>query len=382
MNIQEMNTHAPSRPSKVLHLTYRTMGEEPIVENIKEVIIDHTSLREVDMPYRPFEALREVNTNGHTYKVGLLEAMLNNPDAANILRQDIRMLAFSALNSMPRSFAGVTDFISSDNPEESYLRDAAIGVLTPAPSGTEAPRVKTGFEGDANIPNVLYRAIVEILGDWILFDKIGKIRQVSQEMGLSGRLTEEAVVWAYLTTTGNYTRNSTTNDNDKGANTSTLTFSADGLRTAKATVTTAKDRKSGAYLGYMPDAIWGAPQMEVPFLQLLTSPELQRAHGATTAEAIGTGTRNPFFGMIRKVILSPWIGSSFQWGLCDSTRGGFKFQTVENFNVFQQSANPIDSEAWRRLDILEYLIRGYFGVGFVDDRAWFFSDSTTDATVS
>jgi hypothetical protein len=312
----------------------------------------------------------------------MIEAMLTNPDAANILRQDIRMVAFTALNQMPRSFAGFTDFINSDNPEEEYLRDAAIGVIAPAPSGTEAPRVATGFEGDSNIVNVLRRAIVEILGDWIRFDKIGKIRQVSQEMGLAGRITEEAVVYQYITTTGNYTRNSTTNDNDIGANTSTLTFSADGLRTALNTIGTAKDRKSGAYLGYSADTIVCGPQLLVPVLQLLRSGQLVRTHGATTAEAIGTGQFNPFFGMLSNVIVSPFFDTSFGWALCDSRRGAFKFQTVENFNVYQQSQNVNNSEAWLHLDILEYLIRGYFGVGFVDDRAWFFSNSTTDATVS
>lgn len=378
MNITEMNTQAPSRPSKVLHLSYNTAGE---VTDIKETQIVPRGMD--DMPYEPFAGLREtVDHRGNKIKISLREAALTNPDAANILRQDIRMVAFTALNVMPRSFAGLADFVSSDSPEESYLRDAAIGVLTPAPSGTPAPRVKSGFEGDSNIPNVLYRAIVEILGDWVRYDKIGKIRQLAQEMGLSGRLTEEAVVWNYLTTTGNYTRNNTTGDNDIGANTQTVTFSADGLRTAKAIITTAKDRKSGAYLGYMPDTLFGAPQLEVPFLQLLTSPELQRASANNAAEAIGTGTRNPFVGMIRKIVLSPWIGSSYQWGLCDSTRGAFKFQTVENFNVYQQSANPIDSEAWRTLDVLEYLVRGIFGVGFTDDRAFFYSDSSTDATVS
>lgn len=369
----------PSQPTKLLSLSYNSEGH---VTEMKEVKVNHTQLLELDMPYEPFRQLREVKANGHTYKVRMIEAMLTNPDAANILRQDIRMVAFTALNMMPRSFAGFTDFISSDLPEESYLRDAAIGVIPPAPSGQPAPRVATGFEGDSNIVNVLRRAIVEILGDWIRFDKIGKIRQVSQEMGLAGRLTEEAVVYQYITNTGNYTRNSTTNDNDIGANTGTTTFSADGLRTAMNTIATSKDRKSGAYLGYNADTIIIGPQLLVPVLQLLRSGELQRASANNAAEAIGTGTFNPFFGMLSKVVVSPFFDTSYGWALCDSRRATFKFQTVENFNVYQQSQNVNNSEAWLHLDILEYLIRGYFGVGFVDDRAWYYSNSTTDATVS
>jgi len=375
----QMEQSVPAAPSRVIKLAYNTEGH---VTEMRETQIDHTALREVDMPYAPFESLREVKANGHTYRIPLLEAMLTNPDAANILRQDIRMVAFTAFNQMPRSFAPFTDFVNSNNPEESYLRDAAIGVLRKAPSGTPAPRVQTGFEGDANIVNNLYRAIVEILGDWIRFDKIGKIRQVSQEMGLAGRFTEEAVGYQYITNTANYTRNSTTNDNDVGANTQTLTFSADGLRTGLDIIGTAKDRKSGAYLGYMADTLIIGPRLVVPALQLLRSGELQRTHGSATVEAIGTGTRNPFFGMVSNIIVTPWFDTTYGWALTDSRRGAFKFQTVENFNVFQQTQNINNSEAWLHLDMLEYLIRGDFGCGFVDDRAWFYSNPTTDATVS
>lgn len=370
---------APSQPTKLYNLQYNTEGH---VTEIKEAEVDHTRLLELDMPYEPFQQLREVKANGHTYKIRMIEAMLSNPDAANILRQDIRMVAFTALNMQPRTFTGFTSFENSDKPEEEYLRDAAIGVIPAAPSGQPAPRVSTGFEGDANIVNVLRRAIVEILGDWIRFDKIGKIRQVSQEMGLAGRLTEEAVVYQYIANTGNYTRSNTTGDNDIGANTQTLTFSADGLRTALNVIATSKDRKSGAYLGYNADTIIIGPQLLVPVLQLLRSGQLQRTHGVATAEVIGTGTNNPFMGMLSKIVVSPFFDNSFAWALCDSRRGTFKFQTVENFNVYQQTQNVNNSEAWLHLDILEYLIRGYFGVGFVDDRAWFLSNSTTDAVVS
>lgn len=377
--VRGINT--PNQPSKLLSLSYNTEGH---VTDIKEAQVDHTKLMELDMPYEAFESLRIPQRNvAYTGKHSIfLENMLTNPDAANILRQDIRMVAFTALNMMPRTFEGFTDFMSSNNPEEEYLRDAAIGVIPKAPSGQPAPRVATGFEGDANIVNNLHRAIVEILGDWIRFDKIGKIRQVSQEMGLAGRLTEEATVYQYITNTANYTRNSTTNDNNVGANTATTTFSADGLRLGMDTIGTAKDRKSGAYLGYAADTIIVGPRLLVPVLQLLRSGQLQRASANNAAEAIGTGTYNPFFGMLSKVVVSPFFDTSYGWALCDSRRGTFKFQTVENFNVYQQTQNINSSEAWLHLDMIEYLVRGYFGVGFVDDRAWFYSDSTTDATVS
>lgn len=371
------NAPANVGPSKVISLSYNTEGQ---VMDIQENVIKPVDMHEFN-GYRPLETLCEAKVGSRLVRLPLREAFLTNPDAANILRSDIRLLAFTALQAMPRSFEGFTSFEASNKPEETYLRDASIGVIPKAPSGTPAPRLKSGFEGSANIVNDLYRFIVEVLGDWIRFDQIGKVRQVSQEMGLSGRMTEENAVYSYITTTGNYTRNSTTNDNNIGANTSTLTFSADGLRTALATISTSKDRKSGAYLGYSADTLICGPLMQVPVLQLLRSVDLRRASANNAAEAIGTGTINPFMGMINKVVISPWFGASYQWAICDSTRATFKFQTVEAFNVFEQTPN-VTSESWLNLDVVEYLIKGYFGCGFTDDRAWFYSDSTTDATVS
>ena len=376
-----VNIETPKGPAKVLKLSRNVEGQ---ITDIKETVIDHGSHRDFDMPYEPFAEIRrprsDIAYSGR--RTILLENLMANPDMANILRSDIRMVAFSAFNAQSRSFAGFTDIVSSDKPEETYLRDAAIGVLRKVPSGEEAPRMRQSFEGSTNIINDLYRMIVPILGDWIRFDLIGKIRQVSAEMGLSGRLTEEAVVYDYLTTAGNYTRNSTTGDNDIGANTAATTFSADGMRTAMQTIATSKDRVSGAYLGYLANTLICGPRLVIPALQLLRSIDLQRTHGSTTEEVIGTGTVNPFSGMITNIVVSPWFGSSYQWALCYNSRGTFKFQEVEPFNVFQQTQDVNNSEAWLHLDVIEYLIRGYFGVGLVDDRAWYYSSSTTDATVS
>jgi hypothetical protein len=370
-------TNIPQAPgtTKILNLSYNSEGH---ITDIRERELKPSLALN---GYEPFETLREAEIGGRKIRLGLKEAMLTNPDAANILRSDIRLLAFTALNSMPRSFEGFTDFVSSTAPEETYLRDAAIGVIPPAPSGTPAPRSKTGFEGSTNVENQLYRYIVEILGDWIRFDQIGKVRQVSAEMGLSARMTEEWTVYNHITTTTNFTRNSTTGDNDIGANTAATTFDADGLRLAMDTIATSKDRISRAYLGYNADTLICGPRLQIPVLQLLRSTQLQRTHGSDTAEVIGTGTNNPFVGMISKIVVTPWFGASFQWAICDSQRGTFKFQTVEPFNVFQQTPN-VTSESWLHLDTVEYLVKGYFGVGLVDDRAWYYSSSTTDATVA
>lgn len=345
-----------------------------------EKYIEHENFAGV-LDYEPFVRLQEADNGGRKVRIPLKEAFLTNPDAANILRNDIKYLAFSTFAQMPRSFEGFTRFENSTRPQEEYLRDAAIGALPKVPSGTQAPELQSNFEGGTIIANDRYAAIVSIVGDWVRYDQIGKIRQVAEEMGRSGRLTEENAVYSLITNTGTYTRNSTTSDNDVGANTANTTFSAAGLETGLTTISTSKDRKSGNYLGYHADTFIGGPKIEFAARQLLMSTDLQRASANNTAETKGTGTFNTYAGMINRIIISPWFGTSFSWALCDSTVRSLIFQTVEAFNVFQEEAN-VTSETWLTKDIVRYLIQGLFGVGIVDDRCWFFSSSSTTPTVS
>ena len=332
--------------------------------------------------YDPFELLRYREIDGRKMRVNMLESSLTTPDAAEILRQDIRFLAFSAFAQMPTSFSGFTWEQSSTNPEESYLRDAGAGVIPQAPSGTPAPKAQLSFEGGANVKNFLHRLIYDFPMDLFRFDKIGMIRQTTSKMGRAASMTLENAVYSYLTTTANYGRADTTGDNDYGANQQTLTWNADNLRTALAIISSAKDRKSGDYLMYSGDTVICGPLMEVPVLMSLTTMALSRVHGATTAEVIGTGAVNVLGnGRINNVVISPWFSNSYAWALCDSNVDGFTLQTVEPFDVFSQPENP-SSEDWFKTDSLGYLVKGYFGRGFVDDRAWFYSDSVTDATVS
>lgn len=377
MNETMKQPKTPTRPTTIYELDWNE--SEGHVRDVRRKVVNHEP---IDLHgYEPFAELTRARVGNRTIRIPLHEAVLAQPDANNILRQDIQLLAFAAFNANPRTFEPFTDMVSSNMPQEEYLRDAAIGVIPPAPSGTPAPEMETTFEGGTIIKNYLYRYIVSILGDWIKFDQIGKIQQLAQEMGLSGRMTEEYEVYKTITTAGNFTRNSTTKDNDIGANTAATTFDADGVRLAATTIATSKDRKSGAYLGYMADTFICGPYLEVPALQLFTSTALVRASANNTAEAIGTGQANPFNGMVKRIVISPWHGASFAWSMCDSTRNTLKYQTVEPFNVYQESPN-MTSESWKTLDVLRYLIRGYFGVGLVDDRAWYYSSSSTDATVS
>lgn len=342
------------------------------------------TLVETETSYDPIEELREsilrVAYSGEQ-SMSLLEAFVALPDAANMLRDGIRYLAFSSYAEMPQSFASFAFMENSVRPQEEWLRDSAMGVLPRVPSGQPAPNIMSAFEGGVTIRNYRYAGIVEVTGDDIRFDRLGKIRQISMEMGRAARMTEEQQVYNDITTTGNYMRNSTTNDNDVGANTQTLTFSGIGLETAYTIISTAKDRKSGQYLGLRPDTLIIGPRLEWAAKQLLLSPEIARTHGSGTAETRGTGTTNVFRGMVSNIVVSPWLGTSYQWALCDSMRPGYVFQRVEPFNIYQEAQNAT-SEAWLTRDVTRYMVQGYFGTGFVDDRCWFFSDSTTAPTVS
>lgn len=350
------------------HRLYRMLKRhDPVGELTRK--IKHTALG---------EALK--NSSGH---VDLLEAFVASPDAATLLRDGVRFLSMLAYAELPSTFAPFTTMQGSDRQQEEWLRDSIMGTLPRVKSGDETPMLRSGLEGGALIKNYSYAGLVEVTGDDIRFDRLGKIRQAAPELGRSGRMTEEVAVYTDITTTANFSRNSTTKDNDVGANTQTLTFSALGFETAYTIVSTAKDRKSGAYLGLTPNAMICGPLLMFAAKQLLFSPDIWRASANNAAEVRGTGTVSPYVGMIERLIVSPWFGqaANYGWALVDTRRQGYFFQTVEPFNVYSETAGPT-SEAWLRRDSLRYKVFGYFGSGFVDDRPWFYSDSTTAPTIS
>lgn len=339
---------------------------------------------EVNLDYNFIEEFRK-NLRKVEYEAGLsnlFEAFVTSPDAANMLRDGIRYLAFSTYQGLPPTWDQFARVMTSNRPQEEYLRDATMGTLPRTPSGTEAPNLSGNFEGGVIIKNFRYAGMVEVTGDDIRFDRLGKIAQIAPELGRSARMTEEQRVYDDITTTANYTRNSTTGDNDIGANTQTLTFNGLEFEKACNIISTAKDRKSGAYLGLMPDTIIIGPRMEIPVKQLLMTGDLQRTHGATSAEVRGTGADiNHYRGMISRIIISPWFSNSYNWALVDSRAMSYIFQRVEPFSVVQEGQN-VTSESWLTRDVTRYLVQGYFGTGFVDDRAWFYSNSTTAPTIS
>lgn len=379
-NINQIVQNAPRGATKFTHLQRNASGE---VVNMKEITVDPDRSVDFGTGYDPFKKLTEATlATGGKVRIPLQEALLTQPDAAQILRDGIRFLAFDRFRQMPPTYTGIVRTMPSNKLEEEYLRDAAIGRLAVAPSGTVAPEYTSTFEGGVKITNNLYRGIFRVLGDWVKFDQIGKIRQTADAIGRALAMTREFAVYSTLTTTGNYTRNSTTKDNDVGANTAATTFDGAGLELALATIATAKDRKSGNYLGYNADTIVIGPRMEIPVKMLLMSPELMR--GGTTSEVRGTGTTNFYRGLINNIIVSPWFGTgttAYQWLVFDSRADFCMLQEVESPMVMQEDAN-MSSESWLTRDEIRFLGRDYFGLGIVDDRCAYYSSSTTAPTVA
>jgi hypothetical protein len=352
-------------------------GVNDQIAGFRDTVIDND--RPLLETFDPFKSLLE--REGSRYPMRLIEALVLKPDAATLMRDGFRFLAFSRMRAMGQPWKALTQAVPSSRPEEEYLRDATFGVIPQKPSGEPVDFVTTSFEGSTKVSNYLYRLGAYITGDMLKFDQLGKIRQTAEGLGRSAMVTEDDAFFTDITTTGNYTRNSTTKDNDVGANTAATTFNALGLDTALTTISTSKDNKSGVYLNYNADTIIVTPKMEYPVKQMLMSPLLVRASDTGGAEVRGMGQTNPYTSALRRIIVHPKLGTSYQWAICDSTVYSYVWQTVEPWRILQE--NQIESsEAWLTLDAIRYVMFGYFGHGFVDDRAWYYSSSSTAPTVS
>lgn len=326
----------------------------------------------------PFAKLLE-RENSH-YRMTLLEALVSKPDAANLLRDGFRFISFQKMRGEPRTWDLIARVENSNKPEEEYLQDGAIGVIPIKNSGEPVDFVKSSLLRGVKISNYLRRVGVIVTGDDILFDRTGKVKQIAFELGRAAVATEEASFYASISTTGNYVRNSTTKDNDIGANTGDTTFNAISVDTASATIRTSKDRASGQYLGYRANTMICSPLLEHFVKSFFMSPEFSRQATAAAAEVRGTGTSNPYQGLLNRIIVTPWAGG-YNWWLVDSTAYSYVWQWVKGWDILQEGQSEM-SEAWLVNNALRYVIAGYFGHGFVDDRAWYYSTSSTAPTVS
>ena len=296
-----------------------------------------------------------------------------------MLRDGIRLISYDYYSDAGAIWPMVVDGpVPSNSPSEEFLIDGSGGIMEEAPSGSPAPVTTYQLEGSKTIRNKLYRDIMLVTGDELRFDKVGIIARNARRMAQKAITTSEAKVFEEILKTSNYDKSKSNGNNDVGANTSSLPFSLKNLNTAAATIRTSKDKQSGQYLMCNADTLVVSPLLDAAVRQAVMSSNLGRAEDGGT-ELHGQGTSNPFSGLYR-IIVTPYIGAEYQWALFDSKNNGLVYTEVEPYTVYQESQG-MNSESWLVLDAVRYLARVYFGVGMVDSRSWYFSNSTAGPVV-
>ena len=354
-------------------------------QQIRETEIDPNQvnslvMREDLLPY-PRDPFGKLTVNHKMAQIAIREAggelsTYNFPDA---LRMGIRFDVFTSFNETPAVWPLIAREMPSNKQMEEYKNDVGAGILPVVPEGSEYPMAAVGDGDGVIIRNYKRGKIIAVTEEMRRFDQLGIVREQAELLGRAARLTEDQAVMDVLTTTGNYTKNSTTGDNDGGANTQTLTFSPEGLIEAFQVLRTIKDRSSGMYLNVMPDTLVVAPQLEWAVRKLLSSTQTSAGTDADATVVYGGGTNNPFASFVRTVIVSPQFGSTFEWALLEGRRAIY-FQRVDPIDVTLE--NPGTSDMYLERDIMRYRVRDWFGVGMRNDRFAFFSNSTTKPTIN
>ena len=338
---------------------------------------------------KPFDELlasarKFAGSTGKAYRGGLLEeAIGHDPQARNLLRTGLRYYAFQGAESVEDVYLQVTTPIDSNLPEEYYLTDGTFGRAPRSPSGSELQMVNRNIRDRVRIENHRYAMGAQVTNDEIRFDRIGMIAQTASQLGAAMQRTRDYETFEEITKASNY--DSVKADNDEGNNTpgnNTTNLNAENFITAYNTLTTMKDRDSGAYMGVMPTALICAPKAGFWAQRLFLATSLSRiGSGVSASEQFGTGDLN-VFSMITRIIITPLMGDDYQWAIFDPRPAfnGLMFQEVESLNVETEAAN-MNSEAYITYDSIRYRATDYYGVGFRDDRAWYYSPSTTKPEV-
>ncbi len=305
----------------------------------------------------------------------LQEAGADTSTFPALLRDGLKAILFDSYNETPTTFQDWCEVVSSDKQNEDYIAGANVGLLPVVREGEPVPHVTVDLRDTVKISNAKKEMIFDITEEMIKFDRTGIIRQYPQDLGAAAKQTQEAHSFTVITTAGNFTM--TVADNDVGNNTGATELSGAGLNTAFATIRTMKDRKSGRYLNIIPDTLIVAPRLEFAAKMLLFSPDLVRQHGSTTVELFGTGQGNPFRGLIRNLIVSPYMGYSYEWCLMQAKKA-VVFQEVEPLTLWINDVRGHqDNYGWFNFDVIGYKVRVWFGVGLRDQRAAYYSTAST-----
>lgn len=340
--------------------------EDPVAGKLKETIVQPTLKETVALQLGKYSSLREA-------------AVVS--EFPQLLRDGLKAILFDSYNSLPTTYDQWVRTESSNKPAEDWLELARLGTLPIVAESDPYPEAEGAVDRTVRIVNNKYGMIFSITEEMIKFDRVNMIKQYPQDMGAAAKTTIEEQAYAVLSNAANYTRNSTTGDNDIGANTAATTFSATGLLTAYTTLGTMKDRRSGRYLNIMPDTLIVTPSLEWAAKQLLLSDSLVRASANNAAEVYGTGQANVVRGAVKTIIVTPWLGTSYQWVLMQKNRP-VVMQEVEPLQLLIDDVRTVQNEAYFVYDKIRYRVRVWFGVGMLNDRFCFFSSSTSAPAVA
>lgn len=296
----------------------------------------------------------------------------NFPDA---LRMGLQVDLFTGYTEQPVTYPAWVRSVTSTKSYEEYLFDSPVGMPPIVKEGQPYPEVTTDFDSGLRIPNDKRGFIMAVTEEMQRFDQVGKVREMPELMGRAARREEEQACMNVITTTTNYTRNSTTGDNDEGANQASTQFSAAGLITAFNTLRTMKDRKTGIYIGVNPNTLIVTPKLWWAARQLIGGNTMQRVGAASANDVYGTSTENAFFNVVDTIIVSPEFGSSYGWCLMERGRA-VTFQRVDPISLLTEGRDPAVQGYFNR-DVLRYRIRNWYGVGMRDDRFAFLSTSSS-----
>ena len=270
-------------------------------------------------------ALSFKGNNGRT--MTLHEAALSTTQFPTLLRQGLRPLLFSQYAMEPITSEAWLDVERSNAQFETGVEANTLGTAPVVPEGAPYPRIQATLDRSVQIENKKYGFILPITWEMVRYDRTGIIRDFIGDLAMAMAHTEEEQAYAVMTATGGYTH----------SNTGTTTFSAVGLDTGLKAIRTQVDSKSGRKYNLRPDTLVVGVGNELAAKQLLASPYVGGMGDTDAVITHGTGTNNPFRGLIRQIIVSPWLGQ-YEWCLTVAGKGIRKF-VVEDLELLEQDAS-------------------------------------------
>lgn len=310
-------------------------------------------------------------------RMSLMEAATTVSEFPQLIRDGLRTILFSSYAGAVNTHERWVKMERSNKPEETWIEGSTLGLLPIVPENSSYPEAELGLDRSVKITNQKRGAQVAITWEMMNYDQTGLIRQQVEDLGRAMAMTEESDAYTVLTTAGNYIRNSTTGDNDVGPNTAATTFSAAGLVTALGVLRRMKDRKTGRYLGVGARGLMlvVTPQLEFAAKQLLMSPEI---NGLAKDATYGTGTTNPFRGIVNEILVSPWVGTTHEWVLMEPGMAVVK-QVVRDLDLLSMTENSLP---YFERDANKYRASKIYGIGMLNDRFAYYSSATAGPVVA